>query len=135
MVKLLFVLGSDGAVPAVIVAEVTAWIVKLAFEISKKILFAHTTLMRALVVGVFGTIIVCVPSLGVSASMVCGNVAPPSVESRIVTFGQLTGAWVVLATFHVTVCWLPPAHVTAVFGAVILNGPEPPAIVIFVKSF
>ena len=48
---------------------------------------------------------------------------PPSVESKILTDVQLIGASVVLATSHVTVCWLPPAHVTAVFGAVTWNGP------------
>src|SRR5262245_58412891 len=78
--------------------------------------------------------IVCVPSLGVLASTVLGKVAPPSVESRIVTFGQFTGAWVVFATSHVTVCWVPPTQVTLVFGAVTLNGPAPPAIVMVVEA-
>src|SRR5687768_14548798 len=39
------------------------------------------------------------------------------------TFAALTGAAVVLATFHVTFSELKPATVTAVFGAVTRNGP------------
>src|SRR5204862_2263660 len=37
---------------------------------------------------------------------------------------QLTGEAVVFATFHVMVCEEPPAQLTAVLGAVIVNGPE-----------
>ena len=39
------------------------------------------------------------------------------------TFGQLTGAAVVLATFHVIDCVLLPVHDTAALGAVTWNGP------------
>lgn len=39
------------------------------------------------------------------------------------TVAQLTGAAVVLATFQVTFCVLPPAQLIAVFGAVTKKGP------------
>ena len=39
------------------------------------------------------------------------------------TLAQLTGAAVVLATFHVTACAVLPVQETAVFGAVTWNGP------------
>jgi hypothetical protein len=47
-----------------------------------------------------------------------GNVSPPSFDNEILTFAQLTGAAVVLFTFHVIVCDEPPAHETFVFGDV-----------------
>src|SRR5437868_3090893 len=47
---------------------VPAVIVKLAFEISKKMLPTASTLTRACVVGVFGTVTASEPSLGVVAS-------------------------------------------------------------------
>ena len=46
----------------------------------------------------------CVPSFGVDARIVVGNVLPPSVENDSATFGQEIGAAVVPATFQVTVC-------------------------------
>src|SRR5512134_136847 len=52
-----------------------------------------------------------------------GNVFPPSVESEILTVAALTGAADVLATFHVTVCCVPPVQLTFVFGCVTRNGP------------
>lgn len=97
-------------------------IVKLAFEMSKKMLPTQVTRMRAWVVGVLGMVTDCVPSLGVEATRLL-KVAPPSVERLIATLAQLTGDAVVLATFQVTVCELPPAQVTAVLGWVTVNGP------------
>ena len=48
---------------------------------------------------------------------------PPSVERWMATLVQLTGAAVVLATFHVTACAVLPVQETAVFGEVTWNGP------------
>ena len=76
--------------------------VKLLFEISKKLPPAHLTKIRQVVDGVFGAVIACVPSLGVFDNSTV-YVTPPSVEIRMSTFAQLTGALVVLATFQVTV--------------------------------
>ena len=86
-------------------------------------LLLQATLTRAVVEFVLGIVTLCVPSLGVAAASVVGKVRPPSVESRMSTLAQLTGAAVVLATFHVTVCVLPPGHVTAVLGDVTVKGP------------
>src|SRR6185436_13418859 len=58
-----------------------AVMVKLVSEISKKILPTASTLMRAVVVLIFGTMIASLPSLGVLATMVVGKVWPPSLES------------------------------------------------------
>ena len=83
---------------------------KLAFEISKKILLLACTLMRAVVIaaGRTGIVTGSVPSLGVAVSRVMGNVRPPSVDSRMSTLAQLTGAAVVLFTLHVTVWGVLP---------------------------
>ena len=97
--------------------------VKLAFEMSKKTLVAHATLIRAVDVVTFGSVTDCEPSLGVAAASVVGNVVPPSVDSRMLTLAQFTGDAVVLATFHVTVWVLALPHVTAVLGEVTWNGP------------
>ena len=59
--------------------------------------------MRAVVVGVLGTLINSEPSFGVLAAIRIGNVVPPFVESDILTFAQLTGADDVFATVQVTV--------------------------------
>ena len=48
--------------------------VKLAFEISKKILPTASILIRAVVVGVFGIVNTSVPSLGVLAASTVGKV-------------------------------------------------------------
>ncbi len=77
--------------------------------------------MRALVTVTPGRVIPCEPSLGVAAARTVGNVAPPSVESRMSTKAVLTGATFVLATSHVTVC--APDHETFVLGLVTRNGP------------
>ena len=100
---------------------------KLTSDISKKILPAPSTLIRPCVVVTFGIVTVSVPSFGVLARIVVGNVRPPSVENDILTFAALTGAAVVLFTVHEMVCDEPPAHVTAVLGAVTLKGPELPS--------
>ena len=113
---------------------VAAVIVKFTFEISKKTLPAASTLIRASVVAVPGRVTACEPSFGVPATSTVGNVYPPSVESRMLTFAQLIGVAVVLATFHVTVCCDPPAQLTAVLGEVTRNGPAE-ATVNEIKSF
>src|SRR5690242_14961044 len=98
--------------------------VKFTSDMSKKMLVAHSTCTRAWVVERLGTVMPCVPSLGVFAASVVPNVLPPSSESRILTLAQLTGAAVVFATFQVTVCALFAGQDTAVLGAVTRNGPE-----------
>ena len=111
-----------------------AVIVKFTFEMSKKMLPTDSTLIRASVVAVPGRVTDCEPSFGVPATSTVGNVYPPSVESRMLTFAQLIGVAVVLATFHVTVCCDPPAQLTAVLGEVTRNGPAE-ATVNEIKSF
>ena len=97
---------------------------KSAFDMSKKMLFEHLTFTRAVEVSVLGATTASLPSFGVKEVRTCETVAPLSVDNRMLTEGQLTGAAVVLPTFQVTVCVLPMFHVTAVFGAVTANGPE-----------
>lgn len=98
--------------------------VKLVLEISKKILPTASTFILAVVVGVAGITNASVPSLGVLAASIVGKVCPPSVLNEIFTLAQSTGVKLLLATLQVIVCVLPPAHVTAVFGAVTANGPD-----------
>ena len=98
--------------------------VKLVLEISKKILPTASTFILAVVVGVAGITNASVPSLGVLAESTVGKVCPPSVLIEIFTLAQSTGVKLLLATLQVIVCVLPPAHVTAVFGAVTANGPD-----------
>src|ERR1051325_6279260 len=102
-----------------------AAMVKLAFEMSKKILPTASTLMRAVEVGVLGRMTVSEPSFGVEATRTVGKVLPPSVESEILTLAALTGAFAVFATSQVTVCGTPAVQVTFVFGEVTRNGPAP----------
>ena len=61
---------------------------KFVSEMSKKILPTASTLIRAVVTVArgFGMVTDSVPSLGVLASSTVGNVAPPSIDSRILTF-------------------------------------------------
>lgn len=75
-------------------------------------------MIRAVVVFPTGMVTICEPSFGVFDARVVGNVFPPSVEYRMLTFAVLIGEPLVPATFHVTVCDEPPVHVTLVFGAV-----------------
>src|SRR5690349_24271590 len=98
--------------------------VKLAFEISKKIFPTASTFILAVVVGVFGIVSTSLPSFGVLAASTVGKVCPPSVDKDIFTFAQLTGEAVVFATAHVIVCEEPPAHDTVVLGEVTEKGPE-----------
>ena len=93
---------------------------------SKKMLPTDSIFTRQLelVAGREGIVTDCVPSFGVLANRTIGNVWPPSVESEIFTLAQLTGTRVVLATAHVIVWALPPAHVTAVLGTVTAKGPD-----------
>jgi len=79
--------------------------------------------MRAVVLATFGTVIVWLPSFGVLADRMMGNVLPPFVDSDILTFAHETGAEAVFATFHVTVCDVPPVQVVAEFGDVTEKGP------------
>jgi len=97
--------------------------VKFVSEISKKMLPTASTFIRAVVVDIFGIVTDWLPSLGVLARSVIGKVLPPSVEREILTFAALTGAAVVLLTFHVTVKVLFGSTVMAVFGAVTAKGP------------
>jgi hypothetical protein len=104
-------------------------IIKLASDISKKMLPTASTFILAVVVAVFGIVTFSDPSFAVLAESTVGNVVPPSVDKEIFTFAALTGALLVLATFHVTVWMEPPAYVTAVFGEVTTNGPLLPSTV------
>ena len=65
---------------------------------------AWTTMMRAVDVVTFGIVTAWAPSFGVLETSVVGNVAPPSVDSMMLTFAALIGAPVVPATFQVTFC-------------------------------
>ena len=67
--------------------------------------------MRAVVVGLFGTVIVAEPLFGTESTSTTGKVCPPSVESEILTFAVEIGAEFVPATSHVTVCVVPACHV------------------------
>lgn len=78
-------------------------IVKFELEISKKILPTASTLILAVVVAIAGMVKISVPSLGVLAANTIGKLCPPSVDNEIFTLAQLTGAAVVLVTFHVMV--------------------------------
>ena len=98
--------------------------VKLVFEISKKMLPTASTFILAVVVGVAGINNASVPSLGVLAASTVGKVCPPSVLNEIFTLAHSTGVKLLLATLHVIVCVLPPAHVTAVFGTETAKGPD-----------
>ena len=69
------------------------------------------------------------PLFGTLAANVVGQVVPPSAENNIVTFAQLIGEAVVLATFHVIVCELPEVHVTGDPCEVIINGPAAATVV------
>ena len=98
--------------------------VKLLLEISKKILPTDSTFILAVVVGMLGIVTDCVPSLGVLAASVYGQVLPPSVDIRMFTLAQLTGAAVVLLTVQVIFCDDKPLQDTAVFGEDTPKGPE-----------
>ena len=105
--------ATGGAFPVVIV--------KLASDTSKKMLPTASIFTRACVVAIAGKVTACVPSFGVLAARDSGNVAPPSVDRRMLTEAVLIGAAFVPETFQVTVC-VPAGRLTAVFGAVTRNG-------------
>ena len=84
-------------------SEMLGEIVKFGSEILKKILPIASTLIRAVAVGVFGRLIVAAPLLGTLDARIIGKLFPPSVESRMRTLAQLTGALEVFATSQVTV--------------------------------
>src|SRR5688572_22396902 len=89
---------------------------------SKKIFPMASTFTRAWVVAMpLGNTTAAVPVLGVLAVRVIGKVLPPSVESVIFTFAQLTGALLVLLTLQVT--FWAPLNVPPPFGTVTANGP------------
>src|SRR6478672_1524431 len=98
-------------------------IVKLVFEISKKILPTASTFIRFFVPGVEGTATTSEPSLGVEAAKTVGKVFPPSVDNKIFTAVQFTDPALVPFTLHVTVAAPPALQVTLEFGAVTWNGP------------
>ena len=81
-----------------------------------------------------GTVIDCVPSLGVVARIVIGYVFPPSVDKRISTLAVFTPLAVVPATFQVTVCVEPAGQTTVVFGIVTLKGPAVAFTVTIISS-
>ena len=114
----------EAAKPVGAAHPVPAVMVKLVFEISKKILPTASILILAVVVGVLGIVNTSDPSFAVLAANTVGKVWPPSVDNDIFTFAQLTGDAVVFATDQVMVCAELPAHDTAVFGAVTANGPD-----------
>ena len=120
-------LASTSSGPAT--TTVPAVIVKLVFEMSKKILPTASTLMRAVVLAELGTVTVFDPVLGVEGVNIVGKLLPPSVDNEIFTFVAFTGRAAVPAGFHVTFNKLPPTTETAVLGAVTVNGPEVPSIV------
>ena len=82
-----------------------------------------STFIRAVVVGVLGIVTLAEPLFAVLATRTVGKVFPPSVESEILTFCVFIVAFVVLATFHVTVWVEFPAYETFVLGEVTLKGP------------
>jgi hypothetical protein len=86
-----------------------AVIVKLVSEMSKKIFPTASTLILAVEVVTLGMVTFSVPSLAVDARSTTGKVLPPSVDNDTLTFAALTGAAVVFATLHVTVCEEFPA--------------------------
>ena len=109
-----------------ITGPVVAVMVKLLSLMSKKTFPTASTFIRQvlMVTASEGTVMLCVPSFGVLASNVV-KVFPPSIESKILTLAQLTGAVLVEFTFQVTVCVLLLAQVMPVaFGYETVNGPE-----------
>ena len=77
-------------------------------------------------VRLLGIVIGSVPSLGVLANKMIGNVVPPSVENVIFTFPTFNGARFVLFTLQVSVAVLVPLYIQRVgeFCDVSKNGPE-----------
>src|SRR4051794_16068335 len=88
-----------------------------------------STLKRPDEVAVLGTVTDSVPSLGVLASTVVGNVSPPSVEYVIFTFATLNGELLVLAVFQLTVIGVLPVTELADACEVTANGVEPATVI------
>jgi len=122
MVTVLPTLPATGLMPLTAGQVSAGERLKFAFEISKKTLPTASTFIRAVELRMpLGNVTPALPSLGVLAARTMGKVWPPSVESVILTFAQLTGAAVVLATFQVTV--RAPLQLSPPFGAVTAKGP------------
>ena len=101
--------GHDGPLLVGLAVNGLPWeILKLALEMSKKMLPTASIFILALVAGVLGMVTTSEPSLGVAVARMKGNVNPPSVDKVILTAEQLTGAAVVLLTLQVIVCEEPP---------------------------
>ena len=98
--------------------------VKLVLEISKKIFPTASTLILQVLLNETGTLISSEPSLGVAAAKTTGKLFPPSVDNKMFTLAQFTGAPVVPFTLQVTVAVLPASQVILVLGDVTWNGPE-----------
>ena len=111
-------------------------ILSAALLMSKKILLLLFTLMRPTVVLRFGTIMFSEPSLAVFDTSVYGNVCPLSVENRMSTLGEFTGATSLLATLHVSGIVFDPfaVKVVAVFCEVMAKGPLPPLTLTAIDS-
>ena len=97
--------------------------VKLVFEISKRMFPTASTFMRLVVPELDGTVTTSDPSLAVEEAKTVGKVFPPSVDNKMFTELQLTDPPLVLFTDQLTVAGLPPFHVTFVLGAVTWKGP------------
>jgi hypothetical protein len=90
-------------------------------EILKKMFPRPTILILESIPGTSGIVTVSDPSLGVSSARTIGKLLP--LDRNIETLAQFTGALVVFATFHVTVCCVFPAHSTLRAGWVTVKGP------------
>src|SRR5260221_236792 len=94
---------------------------KSTSEMSKKMLEAAWTFIRATVVAMSGRSTDAAPVFGTLDASTMGNDPPLFVESRMFTLVANIGEMAVPATFHITV-WLED-QVTLLFGAVTTNGP------------
>src|SRR2546430_307967 len=94
---------------------------------SKKILSAACTLMRAVAVEIFGSKILAIPLLETLLASTIGKVEPPSVETRMLTLAALMGGLAVPAISQVTV--RNPDHETPAAGDVTRKGPAAPLTV------
>ena len=103
IVMLLPTLPLPGLKLLIMGVELLAPLIEKLCEMLKKMFPFAATLIRPCAVGVPGIVTVCEPSLAVSFAKIIGKEFPPSIESRICTLAQLTGARFVFATFQVTV--------------------------------
>ena len=115
--------------------EVIAVMLKSLFETSKKVPLEHVTITLAVFVEILGTLIIWEPLLETLAASNVLKFNPPSIESRILTFAQDTGALSVPDTSQVTVAEPLPGHVIPeADGDVTKNGPELPSISIVIST-